>query len=246
MRPHDEFFDLKTLQTDCIRVDVITPQSEVIPVTYEDVFNGKVDPDAIVKFVLAQGEGTLVQNTDDVYYRHETRHDNGQLVDFSERRKVEEKFEMKNVCFHEHYKMVLRTMQRGEAAYIRYSRLYHKGAYHSSQHYINKTQAEKDGIGDYIYIRFHVNKIKRNPVCRDAETFEGIIDYLNRIREVSKELMAEGEYVNAIDLYKRILPMFKNMSKKMRDMLTPEQVTQRSEALHILFLNIGLCHIKRD
>ena len=53
-------------------------------------------------------------------------------MDFSERRKVDEKFEMKNPCFHEHYKIVLRTMQRGEAAYVRYSRLYHKGAYHNS------------------------------------------------------------------------------------------------------------------
>jgi len=112
------------------------------------------DPDAIIKFVLQNGSGTIIQNTDDVYYRHETRHDNGQLVDFSERRKVDEKFEMKNICFHEHHKIVMRTMQRGEIAYIRFPKLYHKGAFHMSTHFKNKTQEEKDRIGDDIYIRF--------------------------------------------------------------------------------------------
>jgi tetratricopeptide (TPR) repeat protein len=216
-------------------------------VTYAEVFDGAtVDPEAIVKFVLAEGKGTLTQNTDDVYYRHETRHDNGQLVDFSERRKVDEKFEMKNPCFHEHYKIVLRTMQRGEVAYVRFPRLYHKGAYHNSQHYINKTPEEKANIGDYIYVRFQVNKIKRNPVCHNSETFEGIMDYYQRIRDVARELMEESEYVNAQDLYKRILPNFKNMPRTMRESLTEEQKGQRMDALHILLLNIGLCHMKRN
>lgn len=77
-RPLDEFFDLKTLQTDCKRIEVIARDSNVSKVTYEQVFDGTtVEKDAIVKFVLVEGKGTKVQNTDDVYYRHETRHDNG-------------------------------------------------------------------------------------------------------------------------------------------------------------------------
>ena len=88
-------------------------------------------------------------------------------------------------------------MQRGEAGYIRFSRLYHKGAYHNSQHFINKTPEEKANIGDDIYVRFQVNKIKRTPVCTNTETFAGIMDYLEKIRDVAKELMEEGEYVNA-------------------------------------------------
>lgn len=74
---------------------------------------------------------------------------------------------MKNICFHEHYKIVLRTMQRGEIAYIRFPKTYHKMAYHKSKHFINKTQEEKDKIGDYIFVKFTVSKIKRNPVCTD-------------------------------------------------------------------------------
>jgi|LauGreDrversion4_2_1035121.scaffolds.fasta_scaffold569178_1 hypothetical protein len=146
---------MKSLKNDCIRIEIVNLDSTVTPITYEQMFDGvSVDKDAIVKFVLADGKGTLVQNTDDVYYRHETRHDNGQLVDYAERRKVDEKFEMKNPCFHEHYKIVLRSMQRGEAAYIRFSRLYHKGTYHNSQYYINKTPELKATIGDDIYVRF--------------------------------------------------------------------------------------------
>lgn len=37
------------------------------------------------------------EEADIVYYTHETRFDNGQLVDFEEKRKVKEKFEMANM-----------------------------------------------------------------------------------------------------------------------------------------------------
>jgi hypothetical protein len=49
------------------------------------------------------------------------------------------------------------------------------------------------------------------------------MQYYERIREVCKELIDEEEYVNASNLYKRILPMYKNMPKKMRDDLDPVQ-----------------------
>lgn len=136
-RPPDEFFDLKTL-ADCTRIEIIDPEdSSSTKITYQEAINGTgFDPEtAILKFVLIEGKGTVTQNTDDAYYRHETRHDNGQLVDFCERRKVDEKFEMKNPCFHEHYKVVLRSMKRGEAAYIRFPWFYHKGTYHNATHY---------------------------------------------------------------------------------------------------------------
>jgi hypothetical protein len=79
-------------------------------------------------------------------------------------------------------------------------------------------------IGDDIYIRFQINKIKRNPVCTNSDTFEGIMEYLERIRICCKELMDEKEYAIAENLYRRVLPLFKNMPKKMRESLTPEQL----------------------
>jgi hypothetical protein len=74
-------------------------------------------------------------------------------------------------------------------------------AYHKSQHFINKTPEEKAGIGEDIYIRFGISKIKRNPVCDDQNSFEGIYSYLERVREVARELMDEKEHINARNLY---------------------------------------------
>lgn len=58
--------------------------------------------------------------------------------------------------------------------------------------------------------------------------------------------MEEAQFPNAQQLYERVLPLFKNMTKKMRDSLTEEQIVQKNEALHILNLNLSLCHLKRN
>ena len=59
-RPTDEFFDLNSLAADAIRCDAIAPTGEITSVSYKDFINGKVDKDAILKFVLVEGKGTLV------------------------------------------------------------------------------------------------------------------------------------------------------------------------------------------
>ena len=58
-----------------MRIEAIDPQSNIVSLTYDTVHLAKEDD--IVKFVLVGGTGTLIRNTDDVYYKHETRHDNG-------------------------------------------------------------------------------------------------------------------------------------------------------------------------
>jgi tetratricopeptide (TPR) repeat protein len=40
--------------------------------------------------------------------------------------------------------------------------------------------------------------------------------------------------------------MFKNMPRAMRDTLTAAEQSQRVEAMHLLLLNIALCHLKRN
>lgn len=42
------------------------------------------------------------------------------------------------------------------------------------------------------------------------------------------------------------MPLFKNMSKKMKDSLNEEQKKQRDEVLHVLCMNLALCHLKRN
>ena len=195
---------------------------------------------------MEEGKGTCIEAFDDVYYKHETRFDNGVLVDFNEKRKAVDKFEMKDQRFHDFYKIVLRTMKRGEVAWIRFTKAYHKMIYHSSPFFQQKTEEEKSKIGEDIVIKFSITNIKRNPQSTDSNTFEGIISYYNKIRDVCKELIEEKEYANAEALYKRILPMFKNMTKKMRDSLNEEQAAKKNEALHTLLINLALCHIKRN
>ena len=41
-----------------------------------------------------EGKGSFAEDTDTVQYRHETRFDNGQLVDLNEKRKVADNFIM--------------------------------------------------------------------------------------------------------------------------------------------------------
>jgi hypothetical protein len=55
---------------------------------------------------------------DTVYYKHEVRFDNGQLVDLDERRKVADKVPMADPCFHEFLKSAFYTMVKGEVAYL--------------------------------------------------------------------------------------------------------------------------------
>lgn len=116
----------------------------------------------------------------------------------------------------------MKTMKRGEIAYIKFSKIYHKGIYHASTHFQNRPEEEKKLIGDDIFIKFTIQNIKRNPMCQNAETFEGIETYLNHVREVCKESIEEGEYSNAQTLYQRVYAMYKNMTKKMRDSLNEE------------------------
>jgi len=90
---------------------------------------------SITKYVLEKGKGALIGPNDEVFYRHETRFSTGQLVDFAEKRKAIEKFEMGDFRFHDYYKIVMRTMRKGESAWIKFPKTYHKGVYHSTKYY---------------------------------------------------------------------------------------------------------------
>lgn len=153
---------------------------------------------------------------------------------------------MKDIRYHDYYKIVMRTMKRGEIAWVKFSRAYHKGVYHASIHYQNKTDEEKKMIGDDIWIRFQICNIKRNPQIADKETFKGVMEYYDTIREVCRELITFKEYANAQQLYERIMPMYKNMSKKMRDSLSPEETNVKNDCMFVLCLNLSHCHLKRE
>lgn len=76
--------------------------------------------DGVTKLVLNEGqEGSQPADMEDiVYYKHETRYDNGQLVDLDERRKVADKMPMNDLGFHEFLRQTFLTMRKNEVAYI--------------------------------------------------------------------------------------------------------------------------------
>jgi len=73
-RPVDEFFDLAL----------------IAPIKTEDLYGDG----SVLLLTEVEGKGSFAENADTVQYKHETRFDNGQLVDLNEKRKVAENFQM--------------------------------------------------------------------------------------------------------------------------------------------------------
>jgi hypothetical protein len=110
-RPEDEFFDLKSM--------VVVRETDIL------------GDGSITKLVLEEGKGACVDMDDLVYYLHETRFDNGQLVDLQEMRKVPQKFEMKDPYFHDFYRNAILQMRKGEVAFLKLAPAAHHSMFHT-------------------------------------------------------------------------------------------------------------------
>jgi hypothetical protein len=108
-------------------------------------------------------------------------------------------------------------MRKGEISWVKIASKYHCNIYH--KHCKKDHLSAETVLGENIYIRLHIDSIKRNPVYKDNKTFLGKMEYFTTIREICKELICEDEYANAIQIYSRCLGEFKNMPKKIRDSL---------------------------
>jgi len=111
-RPPDEFYDLKM----------------IVPLRTENV----LEDGSIVKIVVEEGAGNVIDDTDTVYYKHETRFDNGQLVDLNETRKVGDKFVMNDNRYHDFLRSAFLTMKKGELAFLKIGESQHRGIYHKN------------------------------------------------------------------------------------------------------------------
>ena len=103
----------------------------------------------------------------------------------------------------------------------------------------------KAKFGQDIYIKVSITNIKRDPALSNNATWEEKVIFFDKIREIGKELCAEGEYSNAKNLYSRCLGAFKNMPKKQRESLNDEMNLRRDDILNILNLNIAFCLLKK-
>jgi FKBP-type peptidyl-prolyl cis-trans isomerase len=82
--------------------------------------------------VIEEGTGAPVDPEDTVFYKHETRFDNGQLVDLQETRKIPEKFPMKDDQFHDFLRLAFLQLKRGSVSFIKLTEPAHKMIYHKS------------------------------------------------------------------------------------------------------------------
>jgi hypothetical protein len=176
----------------------------------------------IFKQIVQEGKGDFIGEKDEVFYKHESRFDKGQLVDITEKRKAIDKFMMGDQYCFDYYKLAFRSMKKGECAWFRFNKLHHKDVYFNGAAFKNKSEEEREKIGEWIYIKFTIVNLKRNLILQNGSTYEGKVDYYNRARVVGRELMEEGEYVNAQSVYAKSLQEFKHMPKKMRGALSEE------------------------
>lgn len=91
-----------------------------------------------------------------------------------------------------------------------------------------------------------IQNIKRDPKCETSATLEEKLKFFERVRITGKELCEEKEWHNAKNLYSRCIGLFKNMPKKQKDSLSPEQQLEREEILTILNLNVALCLLRKN
>lgn len=138
-------------------------------------------------------------------------------MDFNQKRKARLKFDMADQRYHEHQRKAFLTMRKGDQAWIKYSPDYHKNIYHS---FCKKDQIHKDkSIGQFIFMKLHIDSVRRQPVYKDKVTYQGKLEYFEKVREIGKELIQDQEYANAKELYSRCLGEFKNMPRNIRDSL---------------------------
>ena len=113
----------------------------------------------MTKKVIEEGVGALADVEDIIYYKHETRFDNGQLVDLDERRKVADKFPLNDLGYHDFLRATFLTMRKGEIAYIELSPYAHRDMYHKSFESLSpiRTAEEKAkiiaSVGKNIWIK---------------------------------------------------------------------------------------------
>jgi hypothetical protein len=113
---------------------------------------------------------------DTVYYKHETRFDNGQLVDLDERRRVVDKFIMSDRKYHDFLRHAFAGMRKGEICFLKLGVEAHKRMYHSVDLNQVRNEAEREqirnSIGPDIYMKISVTNIKRDLMCDGKATWQ--------------------------------------------------------------------------
>lgn len=107
----------------------------IVPLRTEKVY----EDHSVEIIVVEEGSGNLVEDTDTVYYRHEHRFDNGQLVDLNETRKVADKLIMNDESVHNFLRSSFVKMRRGQVSFVKVAKSQHRDIFHKNNLAMQKT-----------------------------------------------------------------------------------------------------------
>ena len=98
-RPEDEFLDLSTIE----------------PVRTEQL----AEDGSLELLTTTEGSGSLPEAGDTIYYKHQTRFDNGQLVDFEEKRKCVDMVIIDHARYLTYLNQSFKVMRLGQTAWLK-------------------------------------------------------------------------------------------------------------------------------
>lgn len=108
-----------------------------------------------------------------------------------------------NPRYHQYLNICFKQMLRGQTAWIRVGENWHKGGYHLKKFLQKPYMKEEADVGRDIWIKVELCQIKRDPRCAQNASWEERLAYLEKVRATCKELVEQGEYSWASDLYAR-------------------------------------------
>ena len=89
------------------------PEDEFVDLSTIEPLHSVVIDDGLEILTTLEGKGYLPEPGDTVYYKHQTRFDNGQLCNFDERRKVVDMVVIDNLKYQRFLNECFKAMRRG-------------------------------------------------------------------------------------------------------------------------------------
>ena len=182
-KPEDEFFDLSSIEP--LRSDQL------------------MDDGSLEMMTTAEGHGSAPEPGDTIYYKHQTRFDNGLLVDFDERRKVVDKVVIDDPKFHAYLNTSFKVMRRGQTAWLKIGESLHHGGYHTKKNLQKRYMDKEADVGQTIWLKVEVCNISRDVKCPMTAPLETKLAFYEKVRATCRELVSFQEYSNAATLYAR-------------------------------------------
>lgn len=224
-KPEDEFFDLTSIEP--LHMQVICPEGGLEMLT------------------IVEGSGSHPEPGDVVYYKHQTRFSNGQLVEFDERRKVTDMHTIDSPKYHAFLNVCFKTMRRGQIAWIKIGEFWHKGGYHTEKNLRKPYMKANADVTQTIWLKAEISNIKRDARCDNHATFEEKLAYYDKVRESCRELVGFQEYSNASDLYARCVQVLRSIPKIKLEQFSAVDLEKKDKALSTLFTNMSFCLLKK-